>query len=203
MHGAVLALVGLLLVLEPDTMTASNFERALVLVLKHEGGFVHHRKDPGGATNKGVTQRVYNAWRTSQGSIHRSVKLITESEIRAIYRRQYWDAVRADELAPGVDYAMFDYAVNSGPSRAIKDLQKVLKVSQDGHFGIVTFTAVRGTNDTAALIDRLCDTRMRFLTRLRHWETFRRGWTRRVAGVRSAAIDMTVSVAAEGTSPDL
>lgn len=174
-------------------MTASNFDRALPLVLKHEGGYVNHPKDPGGATNKGVTQATYNAWRRGKGQATQDVRLITSAEVAAIYRRQYWDAVRCDDLPPGVDYAAFDYAVNSGPGRAAKDLQRTVGASPDGSIGANTIAAVMASGTPAVVAARLCDRRLTFLKGLKTWATFGKGWARRVADVRSTAVAWAAS----------
>src|SRR5690606_31875174 len=104
-------------------------------------------------------------------------------EAGKIYRAQYWDTVRGNELPDGLDYAMFDYAINSGPARAIKELQRVLNVSADGVIGVQTLAAVAEAN-TANLITALMDRRLAFLKGLKTWPTFGRGWSRRVAEVR-------------------
>lgn len=165
-----------------------SLEVALAWVLAHEGGFVNHPKDPGGATNKGVTQRVYDGYRARRGLAPRSVRGISAEEVAEIYRAQYWQAVRADELPAGLDYAVFDYAVNSGPRRAAMDLQRELGVKVDGVIGQVTLAACARV-DVFELIVRLCERRMRFLRALKHWPTFGRGWTRRVMGQFEGAQD--------------
>ena len=163
-----------------------NLEIALKWVLAHEGGYVNHPKDPGGATNMGVTQAVYDGYRKRNGLSSRSVRAITPDEVAYIYKRQYWDAVKADDLPAGVDYAVFDYAVNSGPKRAAMDLQRVVGVTRDGVVGQITLAAV-SQMDPFDLIERLCNRRMQFLRGLKHWGTFGRGWTARVMGVKDGA----------------
>lgn len=170
----------------------ANQAKALALVLAHEGGFIHHPDDPGGATNKGVTQAVYDAFRQRSGQDARSVREITQAEVDAIYDQQYWDRVNGDRLPSGIDYAVFDYAVNSGVSKATKDLQRALGVPADGIVGLNTLVAA-GECDPAAIIRDLCDRRMRFLRSLKTWRTFGRGWTSRVNGVRSSALAMVQS----------
>lgn len=165
-----------------------NLEVALTWVLAHEGGFVNHPKDPGGATNKGVTQRVYDGYRDRKGLSRRSVRGIEANEVAEIYRAQYWQAVRADDLPAGLDYCVFDYAVNSGPRRAAMDLQRELGIKVDGVIGQITLAAVAKA-DVFDLIVRLCERRMRFLKALKHWPTFGRGWTRRVMGQHVGAQD--------------
>lgn len=173
-----------------------NLETALKHVLVHEGGFVNHPKDPGGATNRGVTQRVYDAYRDRQGQSRRSVRAITAEEVADIYKRQYWDAIRGDDLPSGLDYAVFDYAVNSGPRRAAQDLQRELGVAVDGLIGNVTLAGVAKA-DVYDLIDRLCARRMRFLKGLKHWPTFGKGWTRRVTDVAEIAMAMATNPKAD------
>jgi lysozyme family protein len=167
----------------------SNFNEALRAVLVHEGGYANHPKDPGGATMKGVTQRVYDAYRRNNGREVQSVRNISEAELNAIYYQQYWMIVRGDQLPGGLDYAAFDYAVNSGPSRAIKHLQGVLGVKVDGVPGNSTLAAAN-SGDVAAHINKLCDRRLAFVKELSTWPTFGKGWTSRIAGVRSKALTM-------------
>lgn len=168
-------------------MAKSNYDRLLALVLKHEGGFVDHPKDPGGATNFGVTQAVYNAYRGI--GKHRSVRHITMPEVTEIYRRQYWDAVRGDDLPDGVDYTIFDFAVNSGVSRASQFLQRAVGVRADGKIGPVTLSAVRGRNPGDVISD-VNTARLAFLRGLRHWPTFGKGWRRRVDDVLRISMQM-------------
>lgn len=166
-----------------------NFSRALSAVLKHEGGFVDHKDDPGGATNKGITISTYRRYVKRNGTVE-DLKRITDAEVAKVYRKHYWDLVRGDELPDGIDYAVFDFAVNSGPSRAAKYLQIVLGVKVDGKIGPVTLEAARKA-DARKVINILCDNRLRFLQGLNTWPTFGRGWDSRVAGVRKLALSMT------------
>ncbi|MDK1490497.1 glycoside hydrolase family 108 protein [Sinorhizobium sp. 7-81] len=172
-------------------MTASGFKAALARVLVHEGGFVDHPRDPGGATNQGVTQRTYDAYRRSKKQRTRSVKAMVAAERDAIYKRQYWDAIKGDKLPAGIDYVLMDGAVHSGPKQSIKWLQRGLGAAYqgqiDGVMGIATFAALDATANHAALIDRICDRRMAFLRALKTWSTFGRGWEKRVASVRAMA----------------
>lgn len=168
----------------------SNFPKALEKVLVHEGGYVNHPDDPGGATNKGVTQGTYNNWLRSMGRGRKSVKYIADNEVHAIYKKGYWDKVRADDLPSGLDYAVFDGAVNSGPSRSIKWLQKALGgLTVDGKLGPNTMGKVKNLSrvEVVQVIDRMLNFRMGFLRSLRHWATFGRGWTNRVSGVEKDA----------------
>ena len=167
-----------------------TFEDALRRVLKHEGGYVNHPKDPSGATNRGVTQATYDAYRASRGVAKVSVRGITDAEVAAIYKLQYWDRAHCDDLPFGLDYAVFDFAVNSGVSRAAKFLQAVVGATQDGVIGQMTLAAV-AEHDPAKVIEQLCDNRLAWLKRLRHWPTFGRGWSRRVQDVKAASLNMS------------
>lgn len=164
----------------------SGFAKALPRVLAHEGGYVNDPRDPGGATNKGITFRVYDAYRSRKKLPTRSVKDITAAEVSEIYRLQYWDAVKGDDLPAGIDYVLFDGAVNSGPSQSIKWLQRALgNVVVDGVMGQATLAAVNEHLHLPALVDAICDRRMAFLRSLRTFSTFGKGWTSRVSGVRT------------------
>jgi lysozyme family protein len=165
-----------------------NFRRSLAHVLKHEGGFVNHPRDPGGATNKGVTIATYRRYIKPNGTV-RDLRAITDAEVAKVYKEHYWDAVSGDALPDGVDHAVFDFAVNSGPSRAIKHLQMAAGVKADGRMGQLTMSAVL-SRDGADLIEHICDSRMGFLRRLRTWDVFGKGWRRRVDEVRAQALDM-------------
>jgi lysozyme family protein len=168
-----------------------NFSRALSLVLKSEGGFVNDPRDPGGATNKGVTIATYRSYVDPKGTVD-DLKKITDAQVATVYRRQYWDVVHGAELPDGVDYAVFDFAVNSGPDRAKKYLQAVVGVTQDGRVGPQTIAAVQA-QPPATVINALCDKRLAFLKGLSTWPTYGKGWTSRVASVRSDALKMVTN----------
>lgn len=178
-------------------MTGNRFETCLAHVLKHEGFYSDDPFDPGGKTMRGITQRVYDAWRERQGLARVPVKDIAKAEIEAIYRANYWAVIRADELPAGLDLAAFDFAVNSGPSRAARHLQAVLGVNVDGHIGDVTLDAARKA-DAATAINGLSDSRLRFLRGLNTFWRFGKGWSSRVADTRAAAL----AAAGAGAAPD-
>ena len=178
-----------------------NFARSLSAVLKHEGGYVDHPKDPGGATNLGITIGTAKANRMDldrDGDVDKAdVRLIKPENAAPVYRAKYWDAVRGDDLPAGVDYATFDYAVNSGPSRAAIHLQEIVGVAPDGKIGPLTLAAIAKW-DSVALINELCAKRMAFLKRLSTWPTFGRGWSSRVTGVLRLAKDMAITMPSAG-----
>ena len=170
-------------------MAASGFSRALKRVLVHEGGKVNDPRDPGGKTNQGVTQRVFSAWLRAVGKKERDVYTMTPAELQAIYKRRYWDAIGGDRLPAGIDYVVFDGAVNSGPAQSLKWLQRALGTRYvgkiDGSSGVMTLDAIADYPDHDKLVALICDRRLAFMQALRTWKTFGNGWSKRVANVRA------------------
>lgn len=148
---------------------------------------------------KGVTLANFRKYVKPNGT-KTDLRNITDDQLATVYRRHYWDAVSGAELPDGVDYAVFDFAVNSGPSRAAKYLQKVVVAPQDGKIGPATLKAVRAKMH-ATVIHELCDDRMAFLKRLDTWPTFGKGWTRRVTDVRTEALRMATSTTPKPEQP--
>lgn len=164
-------------------MARETLPEALRLMFGHEGGYSNNKSDPGGPTKYGITHRTLAAHRGVPSVTAAQVKALTLKEAEEIYRRSYWTQSGGDLLPTGLDYAAFDYGVNSGPSRAVKSLQKVVGVTQDGIVGGQTVAAVeRYPGGVQALIRAYCDERMRFLRGLKTWGSFGRGWTIRVTG---------------------
>ena len=166
----------------------SNFPQSLQLLLKHEGGYVNHPSDPGGMTNLGVTAKVWQEW-VGHPVDEKQMRALTAEDVAPLYKRKYWDACRADELVSGLDYAVFDYAVNSGVGRAAKTLQACVGVTPDGGIGPVTLAAVKAHN-SSELIENVCDKRLDFLQSLSTFPTFGKGWERRVNEVKAEALRM-------------
>lgn len=167
-----------------------NFDKCLTMVLNHEGGFVDHPKDPGGATNMGVTLGTYEQWMGRSVTVA-EMKALTFDDVAPIYRKNYWDRVRGDDLPAGVDWSVFDWAVNSGPSRSAKALQKIVMVARDGAIGPKTLYAV-ANQEPNKIIDAMYSARQRFYERLSTFDTFGRGWTRRNAETRESAWAMAL-----------
>lgn len=167
---------------------ASRFDVCLPRILKHEGGYVNHPRDPGGATNKGIIQRTYDSYNRQQGRRPRPVKDITDAEVAAIYEANYWSKT-GKGLPAGVDYCAFDGGVNSGPSRGVKWVQSALGVAADGSVGPKTINAAKAHHDKTKVVKAACARRMSFLRGLSHWNTFGRGWTRRVTEVEAVGVD--------------
>lgn len=175
----------------PAPTKASDFPRSVALTLKWEGGNDDDPHDPGGRTSRGIIQTEWNKWRQTHPGLPADVWQAPQAEVLAIYKQNYWDAMNCDSLPPGVDYAIFDYGVNSGIGRAPKVLQRILGVAVDGAIGPATVAAI--STDKApviALINQICDERLHFLQGLSTWGNFGRGWTTRVAGVRKDALAM-------------
>ncbi len=173
-------------------MARANFDLCLNAVLKFEGGYSDHPADPGGATNFGITQRTLAAYRGASVS-KMQVRRLTAGEAAQIYRRNYWDAVRGDELPSGVDAAMFDLAVNSGPRAAIGMLQQSLQQNADGVFGPVTLQAVQ-TSKPEIVISQLMRRRRSFLAGLNAFLIFGRGWSRRIRAIEDMSLKMAARI---------
>ena len=162
-----------------------KFQSALDHVLKSEGGFVNHPKDPGGMTNLGCTKAVWEEY-VGHPVSEADMRALTPELVSPLYKRKYWDKVAGDDLPSGLDYAVFDAAINSGPGRAAKWLQEVVSVTADGAIGKGTLAAVH-TMDVQDLIAKYNDKRLQFLESLPTFSTFGKGWSRRVSEVQSAA----------------
>lgn len=185
-------------------MAASNYEASLARVLTHEGGYSNHPSDPGGATNFGITIANYARFKARTVTAA-EVKAMPLADAKAIYRGSYWNVLRCDELPAGLDYAVFDYGVNSGPGRAAKVLQRLLGFAANG---TITDAVIAGAGERkpADLVVAICDERLVFLKSLKTWPVFGTGWGRRVSEVRRDALAMTkgelvapsVSAAASG-----
>lgn len=165
-----------------------NFEECLALVLKSEGGFVNNPRDPGGMTNLGVTKVTY------EGYVNRHVdeaemRSLTPDLVAPLYKKMYWDRIKGDDLPVGVDYCLFDLAVNSGVGRAGRILQMALDVPADGIIGPLTLRALQD-RDPNEIVEQISEERIHFLQSLNTWNTFGKGWGRRVAEVEQHATAM-------------
>ena len=154
-----------------------NFVTSLETVLKHEGGYVDHPKDPGGRTNMGITQAVYEKY-LNRTVTEEEMKNIKIGDVRIIYKENYWDKVKGDDLPSGVDFCVFDWAVNSGVSRASKALQKIIGAKADGVIGPNTLKAVESA-DAEVIMQQLTEAREDFYKRLSTFDTFGKGWLSR------------------------
>ena len=166
----------------------SNWDNAFKLMLKSEGGFVNHPSDPGGMTNLGVTKATWENW-VGRESDEAEMRGLTPEKVEPLYKKKFWDAVRSDELPVGLDYLMFDFAVNAGAGRAIKTLQTAVGVTPDGGFGPMTMAAVQAV-DPVELIERFSQAKEDFYRSLTTFATFGKGWLNRVADVKVKASAM-------------
>lgn len=177
-------------------MATSSFDTALARLLAHEGGYSNHPSDPGGPTKYGITIADYRRYVKSDATAA-DVRAMTVAQAKTIYRARYWDAQRCDELSAGVDYAVFDYGVNSGIGRSGKVLRRLLALPDRTHQVTDAVVDAARRVDAAVLIAAICDERLRFLKSLKTWPVFGKGWGRRVAEVRAAALAM----AEQATAP--
>lgn len=162
----------------------TRLSNALDFTLRWEGGYVNDPADPGGATNKGVTQSTYDTWRASQKLPKQPVKLISHSEVGAIYESRYWNACRCGDLPAPVDLFVFDTAVNCGVGRASRWLQTALGVEADGSIGPRTLAAVREFGSPVELARKISDLRAAhyqdIVSRTPALKKFLNGWTNRL-----------------------
>ena len=165
-----------------------NFEIALALVFDSEGGWSDHPKDRGGKTNFGITAKTWRAWAKLHGD-DRPLSKITREDAARIYREDYAAPIRFDSLPSGLDYALLDFAINSGVGTAVTELQGCLGVSQDGIMGSQTLAAVRAKS-AVDLVHCLCEARRKYVRKLDTWGTFGKGWLRRIAKVEQNAAQM-------------
>ena len=172
----------------------STFETCLSLLLVHEGGYTNHPSDPGGPTNFGITIEDYRRY-VKVNATAADVRRMRLDEAKIIYREKYWDAQRCDELPAGVNYAVFDYGVNSGTGRSGKVLRRTLGLPVNS--STVTDAVIAGGRvaDPKILIAAICEERLRFLQALKTWPVFGTGWGRRVAEVKSTALKMAADAA--------
>ena len=168
-----------------------NWEDAFAAVLKHEGGYVNHPRDPGGMTNLGVTKRTWEAY-VGHEVDEAAMRALTPEVVKPFYKKLYWDKIKGDDLPSGVDYAAYDLAVNSGTGRAAKYLQEIAGVPADGVIGPKSIAAIQAC-PADEMVDALCDMRLDFLKRLPTWDTFGKGWGKRVADVEGKASAMAKS----------
>lgn len=176
-------------------MAKANWPRCFSETLKHEGGYVDHPADPGGATNLGITIGTLSAW-LGRKATKAEVRALTPDAVRPIYKARYWDKVRGDDLPDGVDLVTYDAGVNSGPSRGAKWTQRAVGVKADGVIGdLETLPALRKAVPSI-VVKRATGYRLAFLQGLSTWRVFGKGWGRRVGEVRALGLEMAGAAAA-------
>ena len=169
-------------------MAAENYQKCLDMILHHEGGYVNHPKDPGGETNLGVTKRVYEEWGGTK-----DMKDLEVEDVAPIYRKNYWDRIKADDLPSGLDLCVFDFGVNAGTGRAAKYLQSMIGTVADGGIGPNTLKKLDEYLEENSVEDTIKNyqaERQSYYESLSTFETFGRGWTRRVEETTESALEM-------------
>ena len=165
-----------------------NWDEALKHILKYEGGYVNHKDDPGGRTNLGVTQRVWEEW-TGKPATEEDMRGLTVAMVSPLYKKRYWDAVRGDDLPSGVDLCVFDCAVNAGVGRASKFLQQAVGVTADGQIGPMTVAATTA-KPAEEVIEAFCNLREAHYKSLTTFATFGKGWMNRLGAVEAESKHM-------------
>ena len=171
-----------------NSMAKSNYDACLKIILHHEGGYVNHPKDPGGETNLGVTKRVYEEWGGKK-----KMKDLKVADVAPIYEKNYWGRCKCDDLPAGLDLCVFDFGVNAGTYRAGKYLQQTVGATADGKIGPNTIKKVNEyvkKHGTEKAIKDFQEARQGYYERLKTFETFGRGWTRRVTETTESALKM-------------
>jgi lysozyme family protein len=166
-----------------------NYESALAHVLKSEGLWSDNPADPGGATMKGITLSVYREWRRNTHITKEELRVIPDEEVYNLYKELYWNKVQGDNLPAGVDYAVFDAAVNMGVGRAAKLIQEAAGVTADGVLGPASLSAIQKT-EAKELIEKFSQLKEEFYRSLGTFPTFGVGWLRRVAEVKTFSESM-------------
>ena len=166
----------------------SNWPTSLALMLKSEGRFVNHPSDPGGMTNLGVTKKAWEAW-VKHPVDEAEMRSLTPEIVAPFYKAQYWNPCKCDELPLGVDYAVFDFAVNAGVSRASKTMQAALGTAADGIVGPATI-GVATNADPDEFLEKFSAAKEQFYRNLPTFEHFGKGWLRRVSEVKQTAEGM-------------
>ena len=165
-----------------------NYDKCLETILHHEGGYVNHPEDPGGETNLGVTKRVYQEWGGTK-----DMKDLTFDDVAPIYKKNYWDKMKCDDLPSGLDLCVFDFGVNAGPGRAAKYLQSLIGTVADGGIGPNTLAKLKEYTDETGVKETITNyqnERQDYYEKLSTFKTFGRGWTRRVEETTKLALEL-------------
>jgi lysozyme family protein len=174
----------------------SNWDKSFELVIAHEGGFTNDQRDPGnhlpdgrqGCTMWGCTQANWEAY-VGHKVTQDDMKALKKDDVKPLYKKNYWDAVKGDDLPSGVDYAAFDFAINAGPAASRKMIQHALNVPADGAFGPATLSAIQAANGKD-LLQKFSEAKTAFYKSLPTFATYGAGWLRRVADVEKVASGM-------------
>ena len=167
----------------------NNFDKCLEMLLHHEGGYVNNVHDKGGMTNLGITKRVYDKW-IGRESTEQEMRDLTPDDVAPIYKKNYWNRVKGDSLPSGLDWACFDWAVNSGSGRPAKAVQRAVGATQDGAIGNQTLGLI-AEKDPKFIIDYVYTVRQAFYESLDDYKHFGRGWSRRNTETLHQAMKMS------------
>ena len=165
-----------------------NFDKSLALVLKSEGNYVNNSQDPGGVTNLGVTQRVLEEW-LGHPVDDKTMRNLTPEQVAPLYKAKYWMACYAPQLKTGVDYLLFDAAVNMGAGRAVKLLQESMQCVPDGTIGPRTMQLL-DQKKLEDIVEAFSQRKISFYEGLKTFPVFGKGWLKRVEDVKQNALQM-------------
>ena len=168
-----------------------QYNHCLEIILHHEGGYVNHPSDPGGETNLGVTKKVYDAYCKKNGLRAKDMKSLEVTDVAPIYKTEYWDRVKGDDMPRALALCVFDFGVNAGTGRAAKYLQGMIGTKKDGGIGPNTLKKLdeyireHGVDGAVRNYQSL---RQKYYEKLKTFKTFGRGWTRRVTETTVSAL---------------
>jgi lysozyme family protein len=169
----------------------SNWNKSFMLLLMSEGGYSAHEADPGGRTNLGVTQAVWENW-VGRVSGEKEMRSLTPEMVKPLYKKKYWDACKCDELPLGIDYLVFEFACNAGVGRSIKSLQTVVGTTPDGTIGPKTLQAMMVCSKTD-LIDKFSAAKEAFYRSLPTFAVFGKGWLNRIQEAKCRTLLLSAS----------
>jgi lysozyme family protein len=165
-----------------------NFDKCFAWLMDHEGGYCDDAHDPGGMTCWGVTHYAWASW-VGRNPTEDEMRGLTQDEVEPLYKARYWDKLQGDLLPSGVDYVLFDFSVNSGVTRAVKAIQRIVDTSVDGWLGPLTLAAIQAY-DPRGLVEAVSEARQEFLAAIPTYRWFGKGWSRRVQEVRERALTL-------------
>jgi lysozyme family protein len=173
-----------------ENIINDNFMKSVKYVLQSEGGYVNNPKDPGGPTNLGVTKASWTSFLKKPVNDN-DIKKLTVDDVIPFYKKRYWDICLCDNLPLGIDYCVFDYAINSGPIRAVETLRRLIGLEHVGAFEKKNIESYFKENkDNIILIKKICSQRLLFLQSLKNYEVFGKGWLNRVLMVQEKSLGM-------------
>ncbi len=149
-----------------------NFDKAFEIIVGHEGGLVDDPRDSGGLTKFGISKKSYP---------NLDIKSLTLSQAKSIYKRDFWDKCKCEQIKGELRLALFDMAVNQGPGTAIKTLQKALRVTVDGSIGPATIGAInkKSSEESQELLANFLAERVLLYTRTANFDVYGKGWVSR------------------------